>query len=76
MNIANLLNCKKYRLTKDKEDSFKKPKEKLKADVVELKEQISSENNMNTENMVKAEEGSVKNSSHKQEPIVELPRSP
>lgn len=34
MNIANLLNCKKYRLTKDKEDSFKKPKEKLKADVV------------------------------------------
>lgn len=27
MNIANLLNCKKYKLTKEKEESFKRPKE-------------------------------------------------
>jgi hypothetical protein len=51
MNIANLLNCKKYRLTKEKEDSFKRPKERPKSEVVvEQKAPSANENNINASN--------------------------
>jgi hypothetical protein len=76
MNIANLLNCKKYRLTKEKEDSFKRPKERIKAEPPEVREQPSNENNMNAENVGKKEESSAKSSNHKHEAAAELPRSP